>query len=128
MKFGWAEFRSPKVSIVFSLVMFLLSGRSFAQQPAATNSAKDSNDKGANSAVAEQPHRTSRENLNSLSIADSDLHADPAFFGNKADYPGFTRELLQVQWRMADPIDLWVIRPVGVAKPPVVLYLYSYPS
>jgi len=128
MKFGWAEFRCPKLSIVFSLIMFLLSGRSFAQQTAATNTAKDSSDKGANSAVAEQPHRTSREDLNSLSIADSDLHADPAFFGNKADYPVFTRELLQVQWRMADPIDLWVIRPVGVAKPPVVLFLYSYPS
>jgi acetyl esterase/lipase len=27
-----------------------------------------------------------------------------------------------------DPIDLWVIRPVGVKNPPVVLYLYGFPS
>jgi hypothetical protein len=40
----------------------------------------------------------------------------------------FTRELRRVQWRKGDPIDLWVIRPRGVPKPKVVLYLYSYPS
>ncbi len=128
MKFGWAEFRGPRVLIAFSLIliMFLMSGRSFAQQPPATSAATEHEGSGA--AVADQPHRTSRENLDSLSIADSDLHADPPFYGNKADYPGFTRELLQVQWRTGDPIDLWVMRPTGVAKPPVVLYLYGYPS
>jgi len=46
----------------------------------------------------------------------------------QAEYPGYTRELVQVKWRAGDPIDLWVIRPAGVKKPPVVLYLYSYPS
>lgn len=45
-----------------------------------------------------------------------------------SETPEFTRELLRVQWRAGDPIDLYVIRPHGVAKPPVVLYLYSYPS
>ena len=40
----------------------------------------------------------------------------------------FTRELWQVQWRIVDPIDLYVVRPKGVAKPPVILYLYSYDS
>jgi len=39
----------------------------------------------------------------------------------------FTRELIHAQWREFDPIDLTVIKPVGVAKPPVILYLYSYP-
>jgi hypothetical protein len=29
---------------------------------------------------------------------------------------------------MGDPIDLYIIRPTGVVKPPVILYLYSYPS
>jgi hypothetical protein len=41
---------------------------------------------------------------------------------------GFIRELLHAQWRDLDPIDLWVIRPANVKNPPVVLYLYSYPS
>jgi hypothetical protein len=41
---------------------------------------------------------------------------------------GFTKELVYVQWREMDPIDLHVIKPAGVEKPPVILYLYSYPS
>jgi hypothetical protein len=44
------------------------------------------------------------------------------------DYPGYTSELLQVQWRAGDPIDLYVMKPKGVKKPPVILYLYGYPT
>ncbi len=40
--------------------------------------------------------------------------------------PRFLRELVQVQWRDLAPIYLFVIRPTSIAKPPVVLYLYSY--
>jgi hypothetical protein len=47
--------------------------------------------------------------------------------GQKDQYAQFTRELIQVQWRPADPIDLSVIRP-HAKSPPVILYLYSYPS
>jgi hypothetical protein len=39
----------------------------------------------------------------------------------------FTREITRVEWRAGDPIDLYIIKPAGVKKPPVVLYLYSYP-
>ena len=39
-----------------------------------------------------------------------------------------TRELLHAQWRELDPIDLWVIRPTKIKNPPVIIYLYSYPS
>jgi hypothetical protein len=45
-----------------------------------------------------------------------------------AVYPEFTRELLRLQWRPLDALDLWVIKPTGVKKPPVILYLYSFPS
>jgi hypothetical protein len=41
---------------------------------------------------------------------------------------GFTRELVRAQWRTGDPIDLWIVKPSGVRKPPVILYLYSFPS
>ena len=68
------------------------------------------------------------ENWNSLSLADSKLHARTPLLGEKDNYPDFTRELLQVQWRSGDPIDLYVIMPTGVTNPPVILYLYSYPS
>jgi hypothetical protein len=42
--------------------------------------------------------------------------------------PEFTRELVRVQWRSGDPIDLYIVRPAGVAKPQVILYLYGYPN
>jgi hypothetical protein len=42
------------------------------------------------------------------------------------EQPDFVRELVRVQWRRADPIDLWIIRPKIAEKVPVVLYLYSY--
>ena len=44
------------------------------------------------------------------------------------DHPDYYVQLIQVQWRAADPIDLYVIRPKGVAKPPVILWLYGYPA
>jgi hypothetical protein len=44
------------------------------------------------------------------------------------DGPRYTLELLQVQWRWGDPIDLYVIKPKGVKRPPVILYLYGYPT
>jgi hypothetical protein len=44
------------------------------------------------------------------------------------DNPHYTAELQQVEWRPGDPIDLYVIRPKGIKKPPVILYLYGYPT
>jgi hypothetical protein len=55
------------------------------------------------------------------------MHADIAPMA-KSVHDGFTRELVHVQWRELDPIDLWIVKPTGVKNPPVVLYLYSYPS
>ena len=39
----------------------------------------------------------------------------------------YTHEIERVMWRAADPIDLYITKPVGVRNPPVILYLYSYP-
>ena len=44
------------------------------------------------------------------------------------DDPSFTREVTRVQWRPGDPIDLYIVKPVGVKKPPVILYLFDYPT
>jgi hypothetical protein len=44
----------------------------------------------------------------------------------KYEFSEYTRELMRVEWRPGDPIDLYVIKPHGVEKPPVVLYLYDY--
>jgi len=44
------------------------------------------------------------------------------------EHPGYTVELLQLQWRWGDPFDLYVMKPKGVKKPPVILHLYGYPA
>lgn len=69
-----------------------------------------------------------QEDLGSLSLNTSNLHPAGPVVGEKDNYPEFTRELLQVQWRSGDQIDLYVIKPRGAAKVPAILYLYSYPS
>ena len=68
------------------------------------------------------------ERWDALPLADNSLTAQAPLVGEKATFPGFTRELIQVQWRAGDPIDLYVIRPTNVAKPPVALFLYGYPA
>jgi hypothetical protein len=68
------------------------------------------------------------ENWNTLALTDGVLTPEVPLLGEKDNFPLFTRELIQVKWRHGDPIDLYVIRPTGAVNPPVILYLYSYPS
>jgi len=42
--------------------------------------------------------------------------------------PQFTREVVRVMWRPGDPIDLYVIKPAGISNPPVIVYLFDYPT
>jgi hypothetical protein len=110
-------------SFIFGLFLTLLLPSLAAQQAPATQPA-----------VATTPskpvvrHGRTPEDWSSISLTGSQLVPDPPFLGEKGDFPTFTRELLQLKWRNGDPIDLYVMKPRGVAKPPVVLYLYSYPS
>ena len=69
-----------------------------------------------------------QEDMTSLSLNTSNLHPADSIVGEKDNYPEFTRELLQVQWRYGDQIDLYVIKPRGTVKTPAILYLYTYPS
>ena len=69
-----------------------------------------------------------KESFSTLSLEDSELKPQPVLEGGKDVTPDFERELIRVQWRPGDPIDLYVIRPKGAKNPPVVLYLYSFPS
>ena len=43
-------------------------------------------------------------------------------------HPGYTVDLVQVQWRWGDPLDVYVMRPKGAKKPPVIMYLFGNPS
>lgn len=79
-------------------------------------------------AAASQTPKSGIENWVALPVEESDLRAELPVLVEKDEYPEFTRDFMRVQWRAGDPIDLYVILPKGVAKPPVILYLSSYPS
>jgi len=68
------------------------------------------------------------ESTSELTLKGSDLFSIEPLMGSREEFPTFTRELWQVAWRVNDPIYLWIILPHGVQTPPVVLYLYGYPS
>ena len=69
-----------------------------------------------------------KEDWTSPSLGNNNLKPAPPLVGYVNDHPGYTVELLQVQWRFGDPLDLYVMKPKGVRKPPVILYLYGYPA
>jgi hypothetical protein len=69
-----------------------------------------------------------REDWTSPALTNSNLKPARPLTGYLNDYAEYTVELLQVQWRFGDPIDLYVMKPKGIKKPPVILYLYGYPS
>jgi hypothetical protein len=71
-------------------------------------------------------YETIHEDWSSLAIGKSELHPETPLSVGPEEHENFTRELIQVKWRPGDPIDLYVIKPKGVAKPPAVLYLYGY--
>jgi len=70
------------------------------------------------------------EDFSSLSLQGSAFFPLAPALGQVENPPNFpfTRELWQLAWRPADPIDLYVFKPKGVAKPPVILYLYTSPG
>jgi len=72
--------------------------------------------------------KRTKEDFTNVGLAGSDLVATTPFSGGHEANKDFVRDLYQVQWRSNDPIDLFIIRPAGVKNPPVVLYLFSFPS
>jgi hypothetical protein len=115
MRSLWNKHRGRWLAIVTLLVCSAQLEAGWAQVPGET----------ANPAPH---HGRTVEDWSSLSLAGSELVLQKPTFGEKDDLPGFTRELIQVQWRKLDPIDLYIVRPKYVPKPRVILYLYSFPS
>jgi hypothetical protein len=68
------------------------------------------------------------EDWSSPALTTSNLRPAPPLTAYINDDGTYTVELLQVQWRWGDPLDLYVMKPKGVSKPPVILYLYGYPT
>jgi hypothetical protein len=69
-----------------------------------------------------------KEDWSSPSLDTSSLRPVAPLRGYLTDNATYTVELFQVQWRWGDPLDLYVMKPKGVEKPPVILYLYGYPT
>jgi hypothetical protein len=69
------------------------------------------------------------ENWDTPSLEGSALKALPAMpLGGVDTVDGvYTHEVERLQWRPGDAVDVYVVKPVGVKNPPVVLYLYSFP-
>lgn len=106
----------------FALVvaLILLGGVSAAQFERATAPIADPRD---------ARFRGVTEDWNTPSLSTSSLRPVQAIVGYINDeHPGYTVQLVRVQWRWGDPIDLYVLKPNGVKKPPVILYLYGYPT
>ena len=122
MQHLWRRSRFRELLAVLLFLLFTNPRIGWAQQP-------ESKLVGLNQAGSASARPVGNlEDWSSLSLANSELIPERPLLGEKDDNPHFTRELLQVKWRQGDPIDLYVIRPKGVAKPPAILYLYSYPS
>jgi hypothetical protein len=77
---------------------------------------------------ADQRFHNVTEDLTTPSLSTSSLHPVDPLFGYVNDNDAYTVDFLQLQWRFGDPLDLYVIKPKGVKKPPVILYLYGYPA
>jgi hypothetical protein len=68
------------------------------------------------------------EDWTSPALSGSHLRPVPPVDFIDDTHPSYTVELLQVQWRWGDPLDLYVIKPVGIKNPPVIVNLYGYPA
>jgi hypothetical protein len=69
-----------------------------------------------------------KEDWSSPALTSSILRPLTPLPSNIGDYGSYTLQIVRLQWRYGDPIDLYVSKPKGVTKPPVVLYLYGFPS
>lgn len=71
---------------------------------------------------------TATEDWSSPALGSSHLEPVGPLSSGAIDKHSNTLEIVRVQWRWGDPIDLYIMKPKGVKKPPVVLYLYDYRS
>jgi hypothetical protein len=142
--------RSGRFStILFFLTFFLLiefSSKVCAQQQDASRAAqaqsstspqnstsgpagreqKPSTPPGFDSAKMLPVYETVVEDWGSLSVGTSHLEPTAPLVAESDEHYGFTRTLVQLKWRPGDPLDLYVIMPSNVKKPPAILYLFGY--
>jgi hypothetical protein len=77
---------------------------------------------------ADTRFRSVEEDWTTPALTGSTLKPVQALVAHFEDNSRYSVELVRVQWRWGDPLDLYVMKPKGVSNPPVVLYLYGFPS
>src|SRR5580658_9395975 len=69
------------------------------------------------------------EDWTSPGLSSSHLRPVPPLIAYTDDtHPGYTVQLIQLQWRWGDPLDVYLIKPSGMKNPPVIVNLYGYPA
>ncbi len=82
----------------------------------------------ASAGTASAPAVSSEEDWAKLPVDRATLtRLIPGVSLEKAETPAYSREMVRLEWRRGDPIDIYIVRPHGAQKPRVVLYLYSFP-
>lgn len=120
---SFARFQAP----FLAALLIVMSPAARAQQSSKEPTQPDVTAERATSTL-QAPSRD--EDWSSIGLQGSTLVPAEPVLGQTENLPDkpFIRELYQLQWRAGDPLDLYVVRPKGVARPPVILYLYSYSS
>ena len=110
---------------ILLLASFILPGAAYTRQ----ESVPDDQDTPKQSDIKNAPAPSMDvENWKVLDNIKSGLQPRPPFEIQRDEEVEFVRELVRLEWRTGDPIDLWIMRPKLPGKVPVVLYLYGYPS
>ena len=109
------------------LTIAVISSPGRAQQGAAPSAKKADSQVGNINLPAR-----SAENWQGLTDLKTGLEPRPPVPLQGDDQPEFVRDLIRLQWRDDDPIEVWVIRPKVAGKVPdkvpVIFYLYGYPD
>jgi hypothetical protein len=120
--------RSLGKNVFLISIILLWSSFAFAQspqsEPGQVSKAEPAKKTAASSSSA------FHEDWNSIGLDTSNFKLEPPLLGEIDDVPGqsFIRERWHLTWRPGDTEDVYVVRPRGIANPPVVLYLYSFPQ
>ena len=67
-----------------------------------------------------------KESYTTLTLEGSELKPQPPLSTDHEKNADFERELVRVQWRPSDPIDMYIVKPPNAMNPPVVLFLDGY--
>jgi acetyl esterase/lipase len=118
--------RSRRICLLLLTLAALSNSAGALQDPAP--SAKKAETQTGNVNLPAKP----AENWGMLSDLETGLEPLPPVLVQSDDKPEFVREMLRLQWRTNDPIEIWLIHPKVAGKipekAPVILYLYSYPG